>query len=174
MKNDIYRIPEKNYKLILDYFETTYKNINGYLNNIKKFKDISNDYCRKVKALFNEVKSNNNRKISFDCIETGTDNEKIDNNISKINKFFNGFIESLETFIESISSPIETFHRNIEIYNEEISSIKFIHEEEKKSFINKYSDFGLLSNQLHTLYNDVEKKLINYCISRRKKIINII
>ena len=189
MKNDIYNIPENNYELILDYFETTYKNINGYLDSIKKFKEITNAYCKKVKSLFNEIKSNNNnRAINTYCIITDKDsniNDKnnlfktgidtnnkelssIDHNMSKINKFFNEFIESMETFLESIASPIESFNRNIEIYNEEISSIKFIHDEEKKSFLLKYNKFDVLNNQLHTLYNEVEKNLMSYCISRKK------
>ena len=191
MKNDFYKIPENNYELILNYFETIYKNTFGYLDGIKKFKDITNAYCQKVKSLFNEVKNNNynNRAINSYCIKTDkntnikdennlfktcidTNNKElssIDHNMSKINKFFNEFIESMETFIKSIESPIESFNRNIEIYNEEISSIKFIHEEEKKSFLQKYNKFGILSSQLHTLYNEVKKKLMNYCISRKKK-----
>ena len=183
MKNDIFNIPEKNYELIADYFETTYKNINEYLNNIKKFKDLTNNYCRKVKSLFNDKRimsfefinidkdSNINKKNNTYKTDIVTNNKELspnDQNISKINKFFNEFIESLETFLESIASPFETFSRNIEIYNEEISSIKFIHEEEKKGFLQKYNKFDSLSSQLHTLYNEVEKKLINFCMSRKK------
>ena len=62
MKNDLYNIPESNYELILNYFETTYQNISGYLDSIKKFKDITKSYCKKVKLLFNEAtRKNNNR-----------------------------------------------------------------------------------------------------------------
>ena len=190
MKNEIYNIPENNYELILDYFETTYKNINGYLDSIKKFKDITSAYCKNVKSLFNEVKSNNNNRVNNTyCIKQDKDSNinyknnlfktgidinnqdlsSIDQNMSRIKKFFNEFIESMETFLESIASPIENLNRNIEIYNEEIASIKFIHEEEKKSFLQKYSKFDVLSSQLHSLYNEVEKNLMNYCISMKKK-----
>jgi len=189
MKNDLYNIPESNYELILNYFETTYQNISGYLDSIKKFKDITKSYCKKVKLLFNEVKRNNNNRVinsytikedkDINIIDKNnlfktnidTNNKElssIDHNMSKIDKFFNEFIESMESFLESISSPIESFNRNIEIYNEEIASIKFIHEEEKKGFLYKYNKFDILSSQLHTLYNEVEKNLMNYCISRKK------
>ena len=194
MKNEIYNIPENNYELILDYFETTYKNINGYLDSTKKFKDITSAYCKNVKSLFNEVKSNNNNRVNNTyCIKQDKDSNinyknnlfktgidinnqdlsSIDQNMSRIKKFFNEFIESMETFLESIASPIENLNRNIEIYNEEIASIKFIHEEEKKSFLQKYSKFDVLSSQLHSLYNEVEKNLMNYCVSMKKKKINI-
>ena len=190
MINDIYNIPQNNFKIILNYFESSYKKVSEFVNNIKKFKDITNDYCNNVKLLFTEVKSiNNNRLTSINTIITDKDNNTndkendkntnivadnknlslIDYNISKINKFMTEFIESFETFLESIEKPLETYNRSIEIYNEEISSIKFIHEEEKKAFNIKYNKIESVNKELHGLYSEIEKKLINYCLTRKKK-----
>lgn len=190
MINDIYNIPQNNFKIILNYFESSYKKVSEFLNNIKKFKDITNDYCKNVKLLFTELKSiNNNRLTSINTIISDKDNNikdkendkntnivadnknlsSIDYNISKINKFMTEFIESFETFLESIEKPLETYNRSIEIYNEEISSIKFIHEEEKKAFNIKYNKIESVNKELHGLYSEIEKKLINYCLTRKKK-----
>lgn len=190
MINDIYNIPQNNFKIILNYFESSYKKVSEFLNNIKKFKDITKDYCYNVKLLFTEVKSiNNNRLTSINTIIADKDNNikdkendnntnivadnknlsSIDYNISKINKFMTEFIESFETFLESIEKPLETYNRSIEIYNEEISSIKFIHEEEKKAFNIKYNKIESVNKELHGLYSEIEKKLINYCLTRKKK-----
>ena len=190
MIDDIYNIPQKNYEIILNYFEDSYKKVSDFLNNIKKFKDITNDYCSKVKVLFNEAKSTNNNKLaSINTIINDKDNNikdkandiktdividnknlsLIDYNASKINKFMTEFIQSLESFLESIEKPLETYSRSIEIYNEEISSIQFIHEEEKKAFKFKYNKIKVVNNQLHELYAENEKELINYCLSRKKK-----
>ena len=190
MINDIYNIPQKNYELILNDFEATYKKVSEFLNNIKKFKDVTNDYCNKVKLIFTEVKSqNNNRLSSLNSIITDKDNKindkendkktdlvednkklsSIDYNVSKINIFMTEFTQSLEAFLESIEKPLESYNRSIEIYNEEISSIKFIHEEEKKVFNFKYSKIESINNQLDGLYSEIEKNLINYCLTKKKK-----
>ena len=190
INNDIYIIPQNNYEKVFDYFDSTYKEINKFLNNIKKFKDFTNDYCTKVKTLFTDMKSiNNNGLPSVNTIITDKDNNineknndnkadvvadnkklsSLDYNVSKINKFMTEFIQSLESFLESIEKPLETYNRSIEIYNEEISSIQFIHEEDKKVFKFKYNKYDLFNKQLHELYNEIEKSLINYCISKKKK-----
>ena len=190
MINEIYNIPQKNYELILNDFKATYKKVSEFLNNFKKFKDVTNDYCNKVKLIFTEVKSpNNNRLSSLNSIITDKDNKindkendkktdlvadnkklsSIDYNVSKINIFMTEFTQSLEAFLESIEKPLESYNRSIEIYNEEISSIKFIHEEEKKVFNFKYSKIESINNQLDGLYSEIEKNLINYCLTRKKK-----
>ena len=190
MINDIYNIPQNNYEIILNYFESTHKKVSEFLNNIKKFKDITNDYCSKVKILFTEVHDiNNNRLTSINTIITDKNNNindkendkkadinednknlsSIDYNVSKINKFMTEFIQSFEDFLESIEKPLESYNRSIEIYNEEISSIKFIHEEEKKVFHFKYNKIESVNKELHGLYSEIEKNLVNYCLTRKKK-----
>ena len=93
--------------------------------------------------------------------------------IEKLNSFFIKFTGNLQSFIKDLEIPLLNLNQCIEVTNNEINSIKNIYTLQQKNFALKYSEFKTLNNELKKEYREAERKLIEFCLEKKKKIYNI-
>ena len=187
MKSKLYEISQENFETILKYYYSTNKKIKKYYNNIIMYKKYTNEYCNKIKKLFNEEgekNSINNTLDEYEIIEInyGLNMKEMKNKvlyseetfrkkinlspimkyIEKINKFFNDYILYFQLFIEGLEVQIINLKEFIEDINNEVNSIKESHITQQKNYIIKYNDFLTLNDNLKKIYFSGEDSLVKY------------
>ena len=187
MKSKLYEISQENFETILKYYYSTNKKIKKYYNNIIMYKKYTNEYCNKIKKLFNEEgekNSINNTLDEYEIIEInyGLNMKEMKNKvlyseltfrkkinlspimkyIEKINKFFNDYILYFQLFIKGLEVQIRNLKEFIEDINNEVNSIKESHITQQKNYIIKYNDFLTLNDNLKKIYFSGEDSLVKY------------
>ena len=153
MKSRLYEISQENIETIIKYYDSTNLKIKNYYNNILKYKQYTNEYCSKIKQLFENTASNDNLE-SYEIIQIdyGLTNKEIKNkilsskeiyekkinvspiinSIEKLNLFFKEYIQYLQLFIDTLEIPLKNLNQCIEGSNSEINSIKNNYIQNKK------------------------------------------
>ena len=185
MKSKLYQISQENYETILKYYISANKKITKYYENITKYKQITQEYCSKIKNIFNdEININSNYEtieIDYDLSNNKDIKEsknknippkekqkkKIDmspilNCIDTTNKFFNEYTECIQTFLFDLETPLKSLEAFIKAINSEINSIKDKHNIMQKNYISKYNDFQILNTNLKKIYNSAEESIIKF------------
>ena len=194
MNSTFYKISQENIETILKYYDSINVKINNYSNNILKFKEYTNEYCTKIKEIFKDSKTIlnindsseeyetieidfklNNKNVKKKKFNSGEIYEKkikttlLKNSIEKMDNFINELIGCMEVFTNSLDVPLTQLNNCIEITGNEISSIRYNHERQRNDFILKYNEFEQLNKELNKLYFQAEKKMVVYCLEKKKK-----
>lgn len=189
MKSNLFAICQENFETTRNYYEIINQRVKNYYDYIIKYIDCTNKYCKKLKSIYEQNKSiansNNNENEIFENIEidctlfNGKEQNKfkkkinitlIEKSMEKMGKFFQKFSESLEEFANNLNNPLKELNQLIEVTDNEISSIRNSHSDQKKIFLLNYSNFSSLNNELKKQYTSAEDKLIDYCKNEKVNI----
>ena len=191
MESNIYKISKENFETILKYYKIIHKKVSNYYNIIIKYREYTKEYYSKVKELFKQeketfdlneyeiieinidldFKDQNRNSLIFNSAQLYQKNVEvylIQNNIKKINKFFQELIKNIESFIETFEIPLLNLSQCIEISDSEINSIRNNYYDQEINFGLKYSEFYSLKKDLKKLYSDAERQLAEFCIEKKK------
>ena len=181
MKSTAFSISHENFETILEYYNIINNISQSYFNKIQKYKDYTNEYCSKIKELFNEInelKDNDDYKTININLNGGDENNNlsiikkikvspIKQSVININKFFNELIKYLDNFIKSLENPLNDLNEQIVGFNNEVNDCKTQQLKQQKNFFSNISEFKPLNSELKKVYNKAEKKLIEYCHEKR-------
>ena len=183
MKSKLYKISQENFETIIKYYNSINSKIKIYYDNIIKYKKYTEDYCSKIKNLFNdeeyftnngyeiiEIDDNlNNHELIKDKIVSSEEKNKKKINISPIiniielmNKFFNEYIQHIQLFMVDLSIPLKSLDALMKIIGDEMNSLKDKHLSNQKDFISKYNEFLSLNKNLKTIYASAEESLVDF------------
>ena len=189
MNTPLYKLAEKNFGIISNYYDLIRQKAEKYYLFITKFKSATKDYCNNINNLFkNEVgeenldlnKENSQRKrassnimkVNGDLNENAMKTKNlnispIENNIEQINKLFENYFECLQLFVDSLETHSGTLNKNIENAKQIFNRIKDSYSNTKITFSQKYADFEQLNKKMSSLYYDQEKTIIEFLIKNK-------
>ena len=190
MKTQLYEIAEENFNTLIPYYELIKEKTEKYYAKISKFNKITGNYCNNVKNIFSneEVFFDNDNlnirdvnKINYEknlesniYVNIVISNNKtfrkkinispIENNIDKIHKIIESYVNSIELLIKSINNLLLCINQNLEKTKLKINDIKNNYSLEKQNYFQKYDEFEELNKKLNLKYFEQEKNLVQYAL----------
>ena len=190
MKTQLYEIAEENFNTLIPYYELIKEKTEKYYAKISKFNKITGNYCNNVKNIFSneEVFFDNDNlnirdinKINYEknlesniYVNIVISNNKtfrkkinispIENNIDKIHKIIESYVNSIELLIKSINNLLLCINQNLEKTKLKINHIKNNYSLEKQNYFQKYDEFEELNKKLNLKYFEQEKNLVQYAL----------